>query len=114
MTNRLTTRLGVGVILLLTTCCAHAAQVSGDVCPVKIEVYPSGEFYTNRFHGHYKTSAKFLESDLRGGCYNDANPSRVTSVIVKVDPNAPPQAVEGLYRILERNGWPKSKVKVDR
>lgn len=102
--------LGIGIVLYVT--CAHAAQVPADVCPMKIEISHSGNYYTNRFNGRYKTSAKLLEHDLRGGCYNDANPSKITSVTVKIDPNAPPMAVQALYRLLEQNGWPKSKLKV--
>jgi hypothetical protein len=105
--------IGFGTALLFGTCCTLAAETSGDVCPVKIEVVKSGKFYTNRFNGHYKTSANFLERDLRGGCYNDANPSKVTSVTLRIAPGAPPQAVNWLYQLLERNGWPKSKLKVD-
>jgi hypothetical protein len=104
--------LVIGIALLHATICAHAAQAVHDVCPVRVEVSRSGEFYTNRFQGHYKTSAKLLERDLRGGCYNDANPSKVTSVTAKVVPNAPPGSVQALYRLLEQNGWPKSKLKV--
>lgn len=106
--------LAIGIVLLFGASFADAVQVAGDVCPVKVEVSRSGAFYTNRFHGHYRTSAKVLERDLKGACYNDANPSKVTSVTVKVDPNAPPGAVAALYRLLEQNGWPKSKVEVAR
>jgi hypothetical protein len=104
--------MGVGTTLLFATYCALAAETSGDVCPVKVEIAKSGEFYTNRFSGHYKTSAKLLERDLHAGCYNDANPSKVTSVTLRIVPGAPPRAVNSLYQLLDRNGWPKSKLKV--
>jgi hypothetical protein len=42
---------------------------------MRIDVTKSGDFFTNRFYGHYKTSPKLLESDLKGGCYNDAKSS---------------------------------------
>jgi hypothetical protein len=79
---------------------------------MRIDVTKSGDFFTNRFYGHYKTSPKLLESDLKGGCYNDADPAPVSSVTVKLEAGAPKARLELLYRILERNGWPKVKVKV--
>ena len=79
---------------------------------MRIEVSRTGDLYTNRFHGYYRTSHKLLENDLRGGCYNDNNPSKVTSVTVEITHGAPRQSIEDLYRILARNGWPKSKISV--
>jgi hypothetical protein len=79
---------------------------------MRIEVTKSGEFFTNRFEGRYKTSPKLLERDLKGGCYNDASPAQVSSVTVRIESGAPEARVELLYRILDRNGWPKAKIKV--
>jgi hypothetical protein len=81
-----------------------------DPCPMRIEVAKSGDFFTNRFSGRYKTSPKLLESDLKSGCYNDSNPANVSSVTVKIAPGAPVARTQLLYRILERNGWPKPKI----
>jgi hypothetical protein len=79
---------------------------------MRIEVVKSGEFFTNRFYGHYKTSPKLLESDLKGGCYNDNDPTPVSSVAVRIESGAPEARVELLFHILDRNGWPKAKIKV--
>jgi biopolymer transport protein ExbD len=102
----------IGATLLLATDCAQATRTSVDACPMEVSVSKGGKFYTNRFQGHYKTSVSLLERDLQAGCYNDSNPSKVTSVTVIFAPSAPHQAVERLYQILERNGWPKSRLKV--
>jgi hypothetical protein len=79
---------------------------------MRIEVVKSGDFFTHRFSGRYKTSTKLLESDLKGGCYNDANPVPVSSVTVSIASGAPEFRVELLYGVLKRNGWPKPKIKV--
>jgi hypothetical protein len=79
---------------------------------MRIEVVKNGEFFTSRFYGRYKTSPRLLESDLKGGCYNDANPASVSSVTLSIAPGTPTERVKLLYEILERNGWPKSRIKV--
>jgi hypothetical protein len=79
---------------------------------MRIEVVKSGDFFTNRFSGRYKTSPKLLESDLKGGCYNDNNPVPVSSVTLSIAPGAPTERVKLLYEILERSGWPKARIKV--
>ena len=83
-----------------------------DACPIRIEVVKSGDFFTNRFSGRYKTSPKLLESDLKAGCYNDANPAAVSSVTLSIAPGTPTERVKLVYEILERNGWPGARIKV--
>jgi hypothetical protein len=102
---------GYFVLLLVFFLTPVMAQgMVADSCPMRIDVAKNGDFFTNRFYGHYKTSPKLLESDLKSGCYNDSNPANVSSVTIKIAPGAPTVRTELLYRILERNGWPKSKV----
>ena len=79
---------------------------------MRIEVVKSGAFFTHRFTGRYKTSPKLLENDLKGGCYNDANPGPVSSVTLSIAPAAPTERVKIIYAILERNGWPKARIKI--
>jgi hypothetical protein len=79
---------------------------------MRIEVVKSGDFFTNRFSGRYKTSPKLLESNLKAGCYNDANPVPVSSVTIGIAPGTPTERVKLLYEILGRNGWPKARIKV--
>jgi hypothetical protein len=83
-----------------------------DACPMKIEVVKSGDFFTNRFSGRYKTSPKLLESDLKSGCYNDSNPVSVSSVTLSISPGSPTERVKLLDEILERNGWAKARIKI--
>jgi hypothetical protein len=83
-----------------------------DICPMKIEVSKSGIYYTNRFHGRYRTSPKLLDDNLRAGCYNDNSPSKVTSVSVEIARGAPRRSIEELYRILALNGWPQARISV--
>ena len=91
---------------------ASASSQSSDPCPMRIDVTNAGDFFTNRFYGHYKTSPKLLDRDLKGGCYNDNDPRAVSSVTVRIESGAPDARVALLYRILEQNGWPKPKIKV--
>jgi hypothetical protein len=79
---------------------------------MRIEVVKSGDFFTNRFQGRFKTSQKLLESDLKAGCYNDGYGAEVSSVTIRVEPGAPAARLDLLYGILERNGWPKARIKV--
>jgi hypothetical protein len=79
---------------------------------MRIEVMKRGDIFTDRFHGRYKTSPKLLESDLKGGCYNDANPVPVSSVTLSIAPGTPTERVKLTYAILERNGWPKARIKI--
>jgi len=83
-----------------------------DACPMRIEAVKSGDFFTHLFNGRYKTSPNLLVRDLKGGCYNDANPAPVSSVTLSIEPGTPIERVKLLYEILERNGWPKSRIKV--
>ena len=73
-----------------------------------------GTIFTNRFQGWYKVSLKTLGSDLRGGCYNDANPVKVTSVKIYVAPNAPKPKIDRVFSILEEDGWSRETVDVQR
>lgn len=83
-----------------------------DACPMTIETAKSGDIFTNRFHGRYKTSPELLERDLKVGCYNDANPTAVSSVTLTIARGTPMERVRLLYEILARNGWPKARIKV--
>ena len=83
-----------------------------DVCPLRIEVDSKGDVFTNRFHGRYLTSLKLLATDLHGGCYNDANPSPITSVTITTREGAPRHRVDEVMKLLAQNGWPKAKVNV--
>jgi hypothetical protein len=82
-----------------------------DVCPIRIAVSPDGTYFDITHNGSYKRSLSVLEKELRGGCYNDANPSPVTAVILEIAPGAPREGIESLYKLLERNGWPPNKVR---
>lgn len=102
------------MLLLALTLMANptiqAKNMKPDVCPVRIEIDRKGQVFTNRFNGRYSTSLKLLASDLRSGCYNDANPSRVTSVTLTTRDGAPQRRVDAVMKVLEENGWPSSKV----
>jgi hypothetical protein len=84
-----------------------------NTCPMKIGIARDGAVFSIRMQGWYRTSQKTLAGVLRGGCYNDANPSEVTSVNLVIAPNAPKEQVDQIFSILEKAGWPKSKVKVE-
>jgi hypothetical protein len=84
-----------------------------SVCPMTIGIGADGALSSSRFHGWYKVTARTIESDLRGGCYNDANPSKVTSVKVLIAPGAPKQRVDSVFSILKTKGWGRDKVDVE-
>lgn len=97
-------------LALMINPAVQAQSPKPDVCPMRIEIDSKGQIFTNRFKGRYSTSLKLLTSDLRSGCYNDANPSPVTSVILTTREGAPQQRVDTVMKVLAENGWPSDKV----
>jgi hypothetical protein len=89
-----------------------AISLLTNVCPLKIGISRDGEVFSTRMQGWYRTSPRTLAGVLRGGCYNDANPSAVTAVTVDIAPNAPEERVDQILSILEKAGWPKDKVRM--
>jgi hypothetical protein len=92
---------------------ALAIGMLTNACPMKIGIARDGVVYSYRMNGWYRTSNKTLADDLVGGCYNDANPSKVTSVHLEISPNAPKLRIDQTFLILERAGWPKGRIKVE-
>ena len=90
-----------------------ALAMPPSVCPMTIGIGADGALSSSRFHGWYKVTARTIESDLLGGCYNDANPSKVTSVKVLIAPGAPKQRVDSVFSILKTKGWGRDKVDVE-
>lgn len=90
-----------------------AIGLSTNACPMKIGIDRSGVVFSTRMQGWYKTSGRTLATVMRTGCYNDANPSKVTSVSLEIAPNAPKEPIERVYSILDKAGWPKDRVKVE-
>ena len=83
-----------------------------DACPLIIRVRASGTLITHRFDGWRVTSMRTLESDLKGGCYNDANPSMVTSLTIEASKEAPPAKLKLLYEALSRGGWQRNRITI--
>jgi hypothetical protein len=90
-----------------------AFAIPPSPCPMTIGIGPGGALYTDRFHGWYKVSVRTIETDLRGGCYNDANPSPVTSVRVFLEPSAPKAKIDSVMSLLKKNGWSRDKIDVE-
>jgi hypothetical protein len=86
-----------------------AIAMMQGVCPMTIGVGRDGALFSGRFYGWYRTSTKTLESDLRGGCFDDANPSQVTSVKLLIAADAPKPKIELIFSILHKEGWPREK-----
>ncbi len=76
-----------------------------NVCPITIGVGKDGGIFSDRFHGWYKTAPKTLDGVLRGGCYNDNNPSPITSVRLVVAAGAPKLRIDLVLTILKNEGW---------
>jgi hypothetical protein len=89
-----------------------ALAMMPDACPITIGVGTDGKLFSGRFQGWYRISPKTLESDLRYGCYNDNNPSPVTSVKIAIAPGAPKPKIEEVFSILQKQGWNRDKVNV--
>jgi len=87
-----------------------ALALTQNVCPITIGVGRDGSLFSDRFQGWYKTSPTTLESNLRGGCYNDANPHAVTSVTLAITADAPKPRVDLVLSLLKRNGWSRENV----
>ena len=91
---------------------ALAIGLLTNACPMKIGIARDGAMFSTRMQDWYRTSQKTLTGVLRGGCYNDANPSEITSVNLEIAPNAPRERVDQVFSILEKAGWPKGRVRV--
>ena len=92
---------------------ALAIGLLTNACSMKIGIARDGTVFSTRMQGWYKTSQKTLAGMLRGGCYNDANPSELTFVDLEIAANAPKERVEQVFSILEKAGWPKGRIKVE-
>jgi hypothetical protein len=91
----------LGVAMLAVILAIGMAQ---NACPMTIGVGAEGRFFSHRFSGWYGTSTKSMESDVRVGCYNDANPSPVTSVRLVIAPGAPKSIPSSKGRVGRRPG----------
>lgn len=89
-----------------------ALTMTPPICPMTIGIGQDGTLFSDRFQGWYRVSPKTLESDLRGGCYNDSNPIPVTSIELLLSPNAPKSRVDFVISILEKEGWNRKKIKL--
>jgi hypothetical protein len=89
-----------------------SAKAVIDKCPFVIGVAANGDLYDLNAMNMpaLRRSPKVLEQYLQGGCYNDANPSPVTSVTLELAPHAPTAKIDFVYAIFARNGWSKDKV----
>ena len=89
-----------------------SARAAIDACPLVIGVAANGDLYDLNVRNMpaVRRSPKMLEGSLHGGCYNDSNPSKVTSVTLELAPDAPTAKVDLVYAILQRSGWSKDKV----
>jgi len=103
--------LAVLFSLQISTPARTEAALSSDICLVRIAVLSDGGYLDVTHNGSYKRTLSILAKQLRGGCYNDANPSPVTAVAVRIAPTAPQKRVNALYETLQKNGWPKDKVR---
>jgi hypothetical protein len=90
-----------------------AIGLATNACPMTIGVGRDGTLFSARFNGWYKTSPRTLESDLEAGCYNDADPSRVTFVKLAIASQAPKSRVDLVFSILEKEGWPRARVSIE-
>jgi hypothetical protein len=90
-----------------------ALAMTSSVCPMTIGIGTDGSVFSGRFHGWYKVSLRTLDSDLRAGCYNDANPSRVTSVTLFLADAAPKPRVDSVLSVLKSEGWGREKITIE-
>jgi hypothetical protein len=79
---------------------------------MKIGIDADGAVFSGRFAGWYRISLRTLDNDLRAGCYNDANPSRVTSVRMFLAPVAPKQRVDSVLSVLKGEGWSRDRISI--
>ena len=97
----------------ISTAVGQSSSAAYGPCSVRIAVAKDGSFFDILRNGVYKRSPRTLEQELHGECYNDANPSQVTSVVLEIADGAPPARTEFLYKLLERNGWARAKVLIE-
>jgi hypothetical protein len=81
-------------------------------CPMTIGIGADGALYSDRMHGWYRITLKSFENDLQTGCYNDSNPSSVTSVKVLLAAGAKKSKVDLVFTTLKRDGWERKQADV--
>ena len=91
-----------------------AVAMSTPTCAVTAGIARDGTLYSDRFRGWYKVSVKTLDGDLRGGCYNDANPLPVKSVKLFIAPHAPKSKIDQVFSIMEKEGWSRDRLVIER
>jgi hypothetical protein len=88
--------------------------LAGGPSPMRLGIARDGTLYSGRFYGRYRIRTRTLETDLRGGCYNDANSSAVTSVALNLAAGAPQAVIRKVEAVLTKEGWPAGKISVTR
>jgi len=83
-----------------------------NVCPITIGVGSEGKIFSDRFQGWYRTSPETLKGVLHGGCYNDNNPSPITSVKLVIAADARKARRDLVLSILKAEGWAWEKVDI--
>jgi hypothetical protein len=83
-----------------------------DLCPVVYGIDADGRIFVYTHNGNYRRSLVTIESDLKGGCYNDANPASVSSVTIKTAVGSPKGRLDEVLSLLARNGWARDRVKI--
>jgi hypothetical protein len=83
-----------------------------STCPLTIAIDNSGTLFSSRFSGWCETGTKALENELKGGCYNDANPIPFTSIKLLLTRDAPKPKLDRVLAILKEKGWSKDKIDI--
>lgn len=84
-------------------------------CPLYVGVSNDGNIFFDHFQGWIRIDATSLARVLRQGCATNARsePKPVTSVRFVVASKAPPEKVDAVFSILEKDGWTREKVFVE-
>ncbi len=88
---------------------ASGSAACASPCPAVIGVARTGATYYNR--GPWvRQSLPVMRDLVHNGCYPEMGPSPTSSVTLYVAPGAPAGKLEQVYKLLEAEGWPKSRV----
>jgi len=90
-----------------------AIAMAVPTCPMTIGIDDAGTLFSNRFYGWYQVSEKTIANDLKGGCYDDANPTAVSSVKLMLTPHAPKAKIDRVIAILNQRGWRKDRIQIE-
>jgi len=103
------------LLFYLSISSSAVAQPARDVCAMALGIRTDGTTYELNLMNMppVRRSLKVIAQEARGGCYNDANPSAITSVTLYVEKGTTELKLHPLLNLLSAAGWQREKIHVE-